>query len=187
MFSPQYSSATDTYTSCRCSSLHIWCVVCKLVNCWFLFLQAYEDTEHFETPFVAKLHRFTPLAEPQAVFTFSHPNRSHPIDNSRHCQLVFEPTGQPAICHGFAGYFDAVLYKQIHLSILPSTHTANMASWFPIYFPIQQPVQIAANQHLELGIWRCTAHHKVWYEWCVTQPQCSAIYNPNGRSYFVGL
>lgn len=152
-----------------------------------LWPQAYEDTEHYETPFVAKLHRFTPLAEPQPVFTFSHPNRHCAIDNSRHCQLTFESMGQPAICHGFAGYFDAVLYKQIHLSILPSTHTPNMASWFPIYFPIQQPLQIAAHQQLEMGIWRCAANHKVWYEWCVTQPQCSAIHNPNGRSYFVGL
>ncbi|KAL3148615.1 Protein arginine N-methyltransferase 5 [Trebouxia sp. C0009 RCD-2024] len=150
-------------------------------------VKAYEDTEHYETPFVAKLHRFTPLADPQPVFTFSHPNTAQPIDNSRYCQLTFESTGESAICHGFAGYFDAVLYKQIHLSILPSTHTPNMASWFPIYFPIQQPVQIAASQDLAMGIWRCAANHKVWYEWCVTQPQCSAIHNPNGRSYFVGL
>jgi len=150
-------------------------------------LQAYDDLEHFETPFVAKLHRFTPLAEPQAVFTFHHPNKSEHIDNSRCCQLSFEASAHPGICHGFAGYFDAVLYKQVHLSILPSTHTPNMSSWFPIYFPIQQPVQLLADQPLELGVWRCGANHKVWYEWCVTYPQCSGIHNPNGRSYFVGL
>ena len=156
-------------------------------NQWPQTLQAYDDLEHFETPFVAKLHRFTPLAEPQAVFTFHHPNRSKDIDNSRYSQLVFEASAHPRVCHGFAGFFDAVLYKQVHLSILPATHTPNMASWFPIYFPVQQPVQLLANQQLELGIWRCGANHKVWYEWCITHPQCSGIHNPNGRSYFVGL
>ncbi|DBA92605.1 TPA: hypothetical protein ACH3X1_002824 [Trebouxia sp. C0004] len=150
-------------------------------------VKAYDDLKHFETPFVAKLHRFTPLAEPQAVFTFHHPNKSEHIDNSRYCQLKFEASAHPGVCHGFAGYFDAVLYKQVHLSILPSTHTPNMSSWFPIYFPIQQPVQLLADQPLELGVWRCGANHKVWYEWCVTCPQCSGIHNPNGRSYFVGL
>ncbi|KAL0038065.1 hypothetical protein WJX79_000828 [Trebouxia sp. C0005] len=150
-------------------------------------VKAYDDLEHFETPFVAKLHRFTPLAEPQAVFTFHHPNESQHIDNSRYCQLSFEALAHPGVCHGFAGYFDAVLYKQVHLSILPSTHTPNMSSWFPIYFPIQQPVQLLADQPLELRMWRCGANHKVWYEWCVMYPQCSGIHNPNGRSYFVGL
>jgi protein arginine N-methyltransferase 5 len=31
---------------------------------------------------------------------------------------------------GFAGYFDAVLYKDVHLGIEPSTATPNMFSWY---------------------------------------------------------
>ena len=150
-------------------------------------MQAYDDLEHFETPFVAKLHRFTPLGEPQAVFTFHHPNRAEKINNSRYCQLQFEAAANNCVCHGFAGYFDAVLYEDVHLSILPSTHTPHMFSWFPIYFPIPQPVKVSGNVQIELPIWLCCAILQVLYEWCVTQPQCWSIHNPNVRSCFVGL
>ena len=73
--------------------------------------QAYGDLEHMETPYVVKLHRFTPLAPTQAVFTFAHPNSAAPaVDNSRATDLRFERPGAPAaICHGLAGYFDACL------------------------------------------------------------------------------
>jgi hypothetical protein len=78
-------------------------------------MQAYDDLKHFETPYVVKLHRFTPLAETQEVFTFHHPNGGASIDNSRSCFLIFERQQQPsAICHGFAGYFDAELYKKVN-------------------------------------------------------------------------
>ena len=33
---------------------------------------------------------------------------------------------------GFAGYFDATLYKDVHLGIEPSTATPNMFSWYDI-------------------------------------------------------
>lgn len=77
-------------------------------------MQAYDDLKHFETPYVVKLHRFTPLAETQEVFTFHHPNAAATIDNSRSCSLKFKRQQQPsAICHGFAGYFDAELYNKV--------------------------------------------------------------------------
>ena len=150
-------------------------------------MQAYDDAKQFQTPFVAKLHRFTPLAAPQAVFTFSHPNSSKDINNNRQRHLQFEGYSQAAVCHGFAGYFDSKLYGDVHLSILPSTHTPGMFSWFPIYFPIQQPVYLAAQQGLDMCIWRCGGNYRVWYEWCVSRPQTSMIHNVNGKVYFVGL
>lgn len=59
---------------------------------------------------MVKLHRFTALAETQQAFTFVHPNRAEPIDNSRSARLKFGRAGRPAaLCHGFAGYFDACL------------------------------------------------------------------------------
>jgi protein arginine N-methyltransferase 5 len=70
----------------------------------------YNDLEHFETPYVVKLHRFTPLAGTLPVFTFAHPNRTAAVDNARAAALRFERLRQPAaLCHGFAGYFDACL------------------------------------------------------------------------------
>lgn len=72
--------------------------------------QVYNDLEHFETPYVVKLHRFTALAETQPVFTFEHPNRAAAVENNRAARLCFDRTGRSAaVCHGFAGYFDACL------------------------------------------------------------------------------
>jgi protein arginine N-methyltransferase 5 len=51
--------------------------------------------------------------------------------------------------HGFAGYFDAELYKDVHLSIFPPTHTPNMFSWFPIYFPLRTPVHVPSVRALQ--------------------------------------
>lgn len=54
---------------------------------------------------------------------------------------------QNCVLHGFSGYFDAVLYKNVTLSIEPSTHSAGMFSWFPIFFPIKvrQKYEILRN------------------------------------------
>lgn len=37
---------------------------------------------------------------------------------------------------GFAGYFDATLYKDVHLGIEPSTATPNMFSWYIFLYAI---------------------------------------------------
>lgn len=39
--------------------------------------------------------------------------------------------------HGFSGFFDTVLYKDVKLSIVPETFSVGMFSWFPIFFPFQ--------------------------------------------------
>lgn len=151
-------------------------------------VHAYDDIEHFETPFVVKLFKVTPLARTQPVFTFEHPNRAAVIDNARSAKLSFQctvPGG--ALCHGLAGYFDTYLYKDVTLSIHPETRTANMFSWFPIFFPLRHPFYVPPGAVVEVHMWRCAARHKVWYEWAVAQPQGSPIHNPNGRSYYVGL
>lgn len=151
-------------------------------------VSAYDDREHFETPFVVKLHRVTPLAPPQPLFTFAHPAPGPDPDNSRAGTLAFTaslPAG--AVCHGFAGYFEAALYADVALSIHPDTHTPNMASWFPIYFPVRQPFYVPAGGEVRVGVWRRCSRQRVWYEWGVAAPVAGPLHNPNGRSYHVGL
>ncbi|KAI3428237.1 hypothetical protein D9Q98_006617 [Chlorella vulgaris] len=151
-------------------------------------VRAHDDIEHFETPYVVKLFKFHPLAPTQEVFTFEHPNRDHCIDNTRSACLRFDcTTAGGAVCHGFAGYFDAQLYEDVHLSIHPPTHTPNMFSWFPIYFPLRLPFHLPQGARMEVHMWRCEGQHKVWYEWAVTEPLTTCIHNPGGRSYYVGL
>ncbi|GMQ02526.1 hypothetical protein CsSME_00048712 [Camellia sinensis var. sinensis] len=152
-------------------------------------VKSHKDLVHFETAYVVKLHRVARLAPSQPVFTFTHPEYSITRSNQRYMKLQFEmpnDTGS-ALVHGFAGYFDATLYKDVHLGIEPSTATPNMFSWFPIFFPLRTPVQVPPGSPLEFHIWRCCGSTKVWYEWCVTSPSSSPIHNSNGRSYWVGL
>ncbi|MFS7923026.1 putative methyltransferase [Helianthus anomalus] len=152
-------------------------------------VKLHKDLLHFETAYVVKLHRLAKLSPSQAVFTFTHPNYSPDKSNQRYKKLRFEipiETGS-FIVHGFAGYFDAVLYKDVHLGIEPTTATPNMFSWFPIFFPLRSPMYVKAGSPLDFHIWRCCGSTKVWYEWCVTSPTASPIHNCNGRSYWVGL
>eukprot|EP01018_Ginkgo_biloba_P031681 Gb_23660 [translate_table: standard] len=152
-------------------------------------VKSHKDIAHFETAYVVKLHSVARLSPSQPVFTFTHPNFSPKKDNRRYKKLYFElpeETGS-ALVHGFAGYFDATLYKDVHLGIEPSTATPNMFSWFAIFFPLRKPIYMPAGSVLEVHFWRCAGATKVWYEWSVTAPSVSPIHNCGGRSYWVGL
>ncbi|XP_065591726.1 protein arginine N-methyltransferase 5 [Cyrtonyx montezumae] len=140
----------------------------------------------FETPYVVRLHNFHQLAPPQPCFTFRHPKPDPCEDNSRSRVLSF-PVGVTTALHGFAGYFETTLYGDVTLSIRPETHSPGMFSWFPIFFPLKHPVSVRAGQTVVLCFWRRAAPQKVWYEWAVTEPHCSALHNPAGRSYTIGL
>ncbi|KAJ9525988.1 hypothetical protein QJQ45_009372 [Haematococcus lacustris] len=126
-------------------------------------VRAFKDREHFETPFVVKLHRHHVLAPPQPVFTFSHPNLDSPINNTRFRSFAFSRPLEAgsAVCHGFAGYFECELYGGVQLSTRPASHTPNMASWFPIFFPLAEPVYAPAGRDIECQLWRCCSRHKV--------------------------
>ncbi|XP_042904254.1 protein arginine N-methyltransferase 5 isoform X2 [Parasteatoda tepidariorum] len=90
----------------------------------------------FEMPYVVHLHNHTALSVPQSLFSFSHPNNVEVPDNARYGKLTFDVPYNSTI-HGFAGYFDTVLYKDITLSILPNSHSTGLFSWFPIFFPLK--------------------------------------------------
>ncbi|XP_010526290.1 PREDICTED: protein arginine N-methyltransferase 1.5 [Tarenaya hassleriana] len=152
-------------------------------------IKSHKDLVHFETAYVVKLHSIARLAPTQPVFTFTHPNFSTKGDNQRYKKLQFKIPSEAgsALVHGFAGYFDAVLYKDVHLGIEPSTATPNMFSWFPIFFPLRKPVYVQPDSPIQVHFWRCRGSTKVWYEWCVASPTQSPMHNTNGRSYWVGL
>ncbi|XP_072357647.1 protein arginine N-methyltransferase 5 [Scyliorhinus torazame] len=139
----------------------------------------------FEMPYVVRLHNFHQLDDPQPCFTFAHPNDGK-NDNNRYKTLDFK-VNLNTVLHGFAGYFETILYKNVTLSIRPENHSPGMYSWFPILFPLKQPISVKAGEMVCVRFWRCTNAKKVWYEWAVTAPECSAIHNPTGRSYTIGL
>lgn len=88
--------------------------------------------------------------------------------------------------HGFGGYFDCKLYKDVHISINPPTFSTGMFSWFQMFFPINAPVYLNKGDTIETIFWRCVSD-KVFYEWALTSPRISKIHNCNGKHYWIGL
>ncbi|KAG5541168.1 hypothetical protein RHGRI_021132 [Rhododendron griersonianum] len=88
-------------------------------------VKSHKDLVHFETAYVVKLHRVARLAPSQPVFTFTHPEYSTTKDNQRYKKLQFEiPHDSGSVMvHGFAGYFDATLYKDVS-NIFPIEDTS---------------------------------------------------------------
>lgn len=133
---------------------------------------------NYENTYVVYPKNVYHIANPQKLFTFTHPTKH--IDNDRFSSLVFQPKAQ-CVLHGFIGYFEAVLYRDITLSIHPFTHTEGLSSWFSFFLPITEPQQVGAGQEIVANFWRCASNHKVWYEWSVSSPQISHIHNIGGR------
>jgi protein arginine N-methyltransferase 5 len=143
------------------------------------------ELKHFETPYVVKLHNVKLIAPPQPCFTFVHPT-PQPADNERYGTLSFT-VEHDALLHGFSGYFDATLFDDVHVSIEPSTHSPDMFSWFPLFFPLRTPIAVTRGAVLTAHFWRRVDAHRMYYEWAVTTPVATTIHNPSGRSYYVGL
>jgi type II protein arginine methyltransferase len=115
----------------------------------------------FDTPYVVWLQAFDhlrtedPAQKIQYLWQFEHPNRntlhrgnSH---NKRHATATFRTTKARARINGIAGYFEAVLYKDVELSTRPDQidrKCPEMSSWFPAYFPLKVfPVRLD-NAHI---------------------------------------
>jgi len=81
----------------------------------------------------------------QECWTFQHPRPDVVVDhaglpitnhhNARSTHLTFH-IPRAGVCHGFAGYFEAVLYRDVGLSIHPERSAGDMLSWFPCFFPL---------------------------------------------------
>jgi len=145
----------------------------------------YNDLAHFETAYVVKFHQaFYPSADINSCFTFTHPNWEKK-SNDRYAEVSFG-IEVDALVHGFAGYFHCDLYEDLAVSISPETLSEGMFSWFPIFFPLRQPIFVRKGQVMKSNWWRCNNDKKVWYEWSVSEPVPGPIHNPSGRSYYIG-
>ena len=91
--------------------------------------------EQSETTYVVYLRNVYHIDDPKPLFEFVHPNKDAHIDNTRFKTLQFD-VKLDTVLHGFSGYFDTVLYKDVMLSIHPKTHSVGMASWFPMFLPL---------------------------------------------------
>lgn len=123
------------------------------------------------------------IDEPKEFATFLHPNLSSEINNYRYSKLPFT-ANLDCVLHGFAGYFTSKLYKNIEISILPSSHTPGMMSWYPFFLPINEALYLKKDETFTIEIWRKTDPDKVWYEWRVNEGE---IHNKDGEIHPVFL
>lgn len=134
----------------------------------------------FESNWLIYLFNAYYIDKAKEVFKFVHPNKEHPNDNSRFSKLTFK-ADIDCILHGFSGYFSSNLYKDIEISIHPETHTRGLQSWYSIFFPIPEPIELRKNDTIELAFWRKVDKTKVWYEYEVLSPQKSKVVNEYGK------
>ncbi|KAI9061047.1 PRMT5-domain-containing protein [Trametes sanguinea] len=151
--------------------------------------RAMKDPKAMETPYVVMLHAINILSDNgggisgtcgpriQECWEFEHPRKDAalteqglPLTNShnaRSAKLTFH-IPNAGVLHGFGGYFEAVLYGHVGLSIHPDRMaqiSKDMLSWFPLFFPLKDPLYLPADSELTVSIWRLTDARKVWYEW----------------------
>eukprot|EP01135_Chromosphaera_perkinsii_P005578 Nk52_evm3s353 gene=Nk52_evmTU3s353 len=150
-------------------------------------VQQLNDRKGFEIPYVVKFRQVNVLCESKPCFEFEHPNKAQPVDNSRFEKISFKIKDN-SIIHGIAGFFDAILYKDVLISINPQNESKGMFSWFPMYFPLSKPIYAPAETEFNVHFWRLSANYKVWYEWSVSSAtSTSNIHNQDGHAYSIGL
>jgi len=139
-----------------------------------------------ETAYVVHMqHAFYPCSAIKDCFEFHHP-KSDGSSNDRSADLDFE-IEVDSLVHGFAGYFDCVLYGSERISIHPETFSVGMFSWFPMFFPLRHPQYLRKGSIIRSHWWRRHDAHKVWYEWALSEPAPTEVQNPGGRSWPIGL
>ena len=177
---------------------------CAPITCTKLWLDAKNTTSQgndnlgLDSHHVVHFHRHFQVCEPVEVFRFDHPNDSIFNNNAHNRRMntisfcVPEEVGS-CVIHGFAGYFETLLYDDITLSTVPSRHSvggndnSKMFSWFPIFIPLRSPITVKSFENIQLALWRNVDKQKMWYEWSLVSPALSCLQNENGESYSVFL
>ena len=101
----------------------------------------------------------------------SHPsphNHTHPLQSHSTTSTSVPNPSYPT--HGLPTPQHQNNHNTVSLSTNPNTmpsYSPGMISWFPIYFPLRQPVWCVDNGELEINMWRRTDGRMVWYEWVV--------------------
>lgn len=158
---------------------------------------AASGVSRFETPYVVRLFNFYHVDDPKTCFTFDHrPRVEEDFLREEDGKDVLERQSvinfrakEDATIHGFAGYFTAVLFEEVNISIHPDFFSDGMFSWFPLFLPLREPIFVRKGETLIATFWRRRSKSKVWYEWCLETEsgQTTPIHNPTGRSYAVNL
>jgi len=151
-----------------------------------VYLEPRESVRNLDNIYVACIQSYCPLAKPQALFTFKHPNRDSPHSNERESHLSFAVT-MPCELMGFAGYFSTKLYGEIGLSTVPEHHSRGLFSWFPVLIPLKSLHRLGRGDKFDLLMRRKCDNGGVWYEWAISLDgkEATEWQNINGESYYM--
>ena len=121
------------------------------------------------------------------------------LDEEKLRAAAVAPAPTSWVLTGLLGTFTADLYSSgrgppVQISTAPSQFSVGMFSWFPLYFPLQEPVMVPTGAKVQTHMWRKTADRRVWYEWSATVVgpggavlSATRVHNPGGRSYHVSM
>ncbi|CAD7965597.1 unnamed protein product [Amoebophrya sp. A25] len=152
-----------------------------------------KSTSKLEQGYVVAFQEVFPISSSEHCLEYVHPNpRIFDGHNDRYCEITLKAEAD-SLCHGFAAYFHSDLYvsesgeTRVEMSIDPVTETDELISWFPMFFPLKQPLSLRSGEEVKVALWRLSDARRVWYEWAVLSPLCAGggVHNPGGRSYSI--
>lgn len=110
------------------------------------------------------------FAEPQPCFTFKHTGVSSDIlFSSVQTQIVafkVENLKKDAVkqVDGILGFFDCVLFGDVKFTTRPIIRTQNLREWTPIFFPINEKVEVMNGQQIVIEFHRRKTMKKLLHE-----------------------
>lgn len=126
-------------------------------------LESKRDPTVFHRQYVVKLKEFAFCSNKvNELWSFRHPDA---VPRFKKTAITTFKIRNKTVVHGLAGYFTARLYKDICLSIKPDTHTVDLISWFPLFFPLEQAMYLTDDTELEVSMERQCSQGSVWYSW----------------------
>ena len=148
----------------------------------FLFFKAKNEGK-LEQMIVTSTKAALLLSNPKECFKFIHPGENN-FEGNIILEFISKYNGY---IHGFSGWFNCVLYKDIIFSSDPINGTIGLNSWYPIYFPLPREIFIKENQQIIVSFKRKMDSKRVWYEWALLSPEITPISNCNGNTFSFSL
>ncbi|PBL03692.1 PRMT5-domain-containing protein [Armillaria gallica] len=104
-------------------------------------------------------------------------------------EMVFD-IPEKGVLHGFAGYFEAVLYDTVGLSIHPDhkeVASKDMLSWFPLFFPIRRGIRKGKLEDRDADAVETVVHGRAETGGAKIKTGQTGLHNVSGRSSWIGL
>lgn len=150
-------------------------------------LQSYKIRAQTVCPLYTR--NFYECAAAQELFSFKHQcsytDRSIRVQTDTRTKRPQFVMDRDALVTGFAGYFQAAMYKDVTLTTRTLFNNRNIGCVPMAYFPLKSPQTLNAQQKLKAGFWLHTDadKQKCWYEWHTTAPYPTSFQNLKGESF----